>query len=192
MPTETHGPTCIFRANLTPFSPQVSSHEGSPRPSEGFTTIDRDWDEPQASRPPHKDEMGKVDYIFVKYTGQLDGLPLPFTLTRDDRCAAVVAATHEPCDETGEWPSDHGAEAALLTVQMYYKSNPWTMSENDLAEKRRRDANITREKRDVYEKQMAMWKKKKDLQEAKAADKKKLTRGRTLARSATKGGLTVE
>ena len=63
---------------------------------------------PQVSRPPHKQlpdqksGKGKVDYIFARGA----------RLERDAASRRAVLLSHAPCGETGEWPSDHGVEAA--------------------------------------------------------------------------------
>jgi len=84
----------------------------------GYTTLRRDAEagEPTVSRPPHKQQpdqtsgKGMIDYIFVKSaSGTL-------TLERDTASREAIMRSHAPCEETGQWPSDHGIEALTVNV----------------------------------------------------------------------------
>ena len=83
----------------------------------GYTTLPRSSDEPDVSRPPHKQDAantsgkGLVDYIFVANAGAGE-----CALWRDEASRRAMAVSHTACEETGEWPSDHGIEALSLTV----------------------------------------------------------------------------
>jgi hypothetical protein len=82
----------------------------------GFTTLPRSGEELAVSRPPHKLEgaersgKGLIDYIFVSHSG-----PGTLALERDDTSRLAMDMSHAACDETGQWPSDHGIEALTLT-----------------------------------------------------------------------------
>lgn len=68
---------------------------------------------PALSRPPHKQAedqssgKGKVDYIFVRGARGRCCVEL----FRDEASSAAILSSHAACVETGQWPSDHGAEA---------------------------------------------------------------------------------
>ena len=38
-------------------------------------------------------------------------------LFHDEATLAAIKRSHRPCEETGEWPSDHGVEAVALFVR---------------------------------------------------------------------------
>jgi len=79
-----------------------------------YATLHREESLPQLSRPPHKQAedqssgKGKIDYIFVRGRGCVT------ELFRDEASLRAVLLTHQPCEATGEWPSDHGAEALCV------------------------------------------------------------------------------
>jgi len=97
------------------FNEDFGDRAASIRP--GYTTLRRGADELAVSRPPHKQGDGQasgkglVDYIFVKNCGMGT-----CALGRDEASRRALAMSHAACDETGEWPSDHGLEALTLTV----------------------------------------------------------------------------
>jgi endonuclease/exonuclease/phosphatase family metal-dependent hydrolase len=70
------------------------------------------------SRPKHKQAAeqtsgkGKVDYIFAKSCGDTASI----TLRRDEESSRALTDSHQPCAETGKWPSDHGMEAMSIVV----------------------------------------------------------------------------
>jgi len=84
----------------------------------GFEVLSRDVSagEPSVSRPPHKQDTsqksgkGMIDWVFVKGSAGLE---------RDLASREALLAAHAACEETGEWPSDHGLEA--LTVHLATK-----------------------------------------------------------------------
>lgn len=86
----------------------------------GLTTLQRDVDagESSVSRPPHKQQegetsgKGKVDYILVR-----PPLGTHLRLERDEGSRNAIIRSHAPCEQTGEWPSDHGMEALTLHVR---------------------------------------------------------------------------
>lgn len=81
--------------------------------SRGFSTLPRTEGEPLVSRPVHKQGAdqssgkGKIDYIFVCGGNGL---------IRDEVSSAALLASHAPCEETGEWPSDHGMEVLSVVL----------------------------------------------------------------------------
>ena len=90
----------------------------------GYRTLPRGGDEPVVSRPVHKQGAenssgkGKIDYIFVKAPEPSSSLPPDaLTLERDAESRQAILHSHAACQETGEWPSDHGLEALSLTLK---------------------------------------------------------------------------
>jgi len=83
-----------------------------------YETLLREGALPQLSRPPHKQAedqksgKGKVDWIFVR--GRAPRCSV--ALFRDEASHAAVLESHQPCAATGQWPSDHGAEALSVRV----------------------------------------------------------------------------
>jgi hypothetical protein len=83
------------------------------------------------SRPPHKQDpalnssgRGKVDYIFVSPLGcdtrdALDGSGgrVDIKLERSQEALGALLVSHRACEETNEWPSDHGMEALSVHVR---------------------------------------------------------------------------
>lgn len=85
-----------------------------------FVTLDRDASagEPTVSRPAHKQDpdsnssgKGKIDYIFARGCRKTNVF-----VERDDLSREAIRASHMPCEETGEWPSDHGIEALSVVI----------------------------------------------------------------------------
>ena len=83
----------------------------------GFRTLARDTagGEPPVSRPAHKQQpsqnssgKGKVDFILVAGEHAV--------IQRDDKSRAALLTSHCSCEETGEWPSDHGMEALTINL----------------------------------------------------------------------------
>lgn len=70
------------------------------------------------SRPSHKQGAdqksgkGKIDYIFVRGTQPRCSVEV----FRDDASDVAMRESHAPCAPTGEWPSDHGAEALSFRI----------------------------------------------------------------------------
>ncbi|CAJ1376325.1 unnamed protein product [Effrenium voratum] len=99
---------------------QTESGVRCPFPEE-YTTLRRPADLPQVSRPPNKQEAGqssgkgKIDYIWVRDTQ--DKPQLFF----DEASKRAIIESHRNCEETGEWPSDHGCEACSIRLS----PKPW-------------------------------------------------------------------
>ena len=49
-----------------------------------------------------------MDYIFAAGPG--------LSLERDEASMRALVLSHQKCDETGEWPSDHGMEAMTVVL----------------------------------------------------------------------------
>jgi endonuclease/exonuclease/phosphatase family metal-dependent hydrolase len=90
-------------------------------PWPGYSTLDRVFgrSELSVSRPAHKQDprnnrsgRGKVDYIFAKAGGAMTTC----SLERDEASRRALLLSHAACDETGEWPSDHGMEALYVSL----------------------------------------------------------------------------
>ena len=95
-----------------------------PEPLAGFATLDRREPEPLVSRPPHKLDpalnssgRGKVDYIFVA-PHDAPAAHADIKLERSQEALRALWASHAACEETGEWPSDHGMEALAIHVTL--------------------------------------------------------------------------
>lgn len=81
----------------------------------GFEVLNRDASagEPSVSRPSHKQDpsqtsgKGMIDWVFVKGAAELE---------RDSASRDALLLSHAACEETGEWPSDHGMEALNVHV----------------------------------------------------------------------------
>lgn len=88
-------------------------------PCLGYSTLLRGSGEPTFSRPPHKQAedqssgKGKVDWIFV-WGKESCGV----RLSRDAQSREAILASHGICEATGQWPSDHGAEALMVSVNV--------------------------------------------------------------------------
>lgn len=93
----------------------------------GYRTLPRGADEPSVSRPLHKQGSGqssgkgKIDYIFVSVGADVGGpdsgcMPT-LSIERDASSREAILCSHAPCEETGEWPSDHGMEALTVTIR---------------------------------------------------------------------------
>eukprot|EP01065_Artemidia_motanka_P010227 TRINITY_DN15397_c0_g1_i1.p1 TRINITY_DN15397_c0_g1~~TRINITY_DN15397_c0_g1_i1.p1 ORF type:complete len:320 (+),score=96.93 TRINITY_DN15397_c0_g1_i1:115-960(+) len=87
--------------------------QGSRVAASGFVTLCRAADEPEFSRPPHKQDAeqtsgkGKVDWIWVKSRNRVE-------LSREGDVKRALTDSHQNCPETGHWPSDHGLESVTL------------------------------------------------------------------------------
>eukprot|EP00928_Gymnodinium_smaydae_P021104 TRINITY_DN18210_c0_g1_i1.p1 TRINITY_DN18210_c0_g1~~TRINITY_DN18210_c0_g1_i1.p1 ORF type:complete len:329 (-),score=16.07 TRINITY_DN18210_c0_g1_i1:287-1273(-) len=85
----------------------------------GYTTLCREINLPQLSRPPNKQAedqssgKGKIDWIFVR--GRKPDFDVE--LFRDLASQKAILDSHSPCDATGEWPSDHGCEALSVLIR---------------------------------------------------------------------------
>ena len=68
-------------------------------------------------RPPHtlaqdqKSGKGKVDYVLVRPPKSGSVL-----FERDEGSKKAMVLAHGPCEETGQWPSDHDIEALSVTL----------------------------------------------------------------------------
>eukprot|EP01045_Picozoa_sp_COSAG04_P014300 COSAG04_NODE_1062_length_8500_cov_11.838353_3_plen_166_part_00 len=107
--------TCIICGDMNEdFGSVASGAKGS-----DFVSLDRDAaaGESLVSRPPHKmtsdqsSGKGKIDYVLVRPPKVAAVL-----FERDEASRRAIALAHGPCDETGQWPSDHDIEAVSLTV----------------------------------------------------------------------------
>jgi endonuclease/exonuclease/phosphatase family metal-dependent hydrolase len=97
------------------FAPKEDGHVRVPFPETragSYRTMRREVGLPRLSRPPHKQQedqksgKGKVDWIFVR--------GLEADLFRDRASRAAILESHASTDATGNWPSDHGAEALSI------------------------------------------------------------------------------
>lgn len=83
-----------------------------------YITMQREAGLPPLSRPPHKQAedqksgKGKIDWIFVRGRAQQCSVQL----FRDEASHRAIIDSHAPCLATGQWPSDHGAEAFSVRV----------------------------------------------------------------------------
>jgi len=98
------------------FHTQDRRHVLCPLPASAlgcYETLLREKNLPELSRPPNKQAAdqssgkGKVDFIFVRGTAGRCSVEL----FRDPASRLAVLSSHAACAATGEWPSDHGAEA---------------------------------------------------------------------------------
>ena len=99
------------------------NEEFAASPVASFATLPRGAAEPVVSRPAHKQDprlnrsgRGKVDYVFARAVGGAAGGAPKLRLERDDASLRALLASHAPCAETGEWPSDHGMEVLSVSV----------------------------------------------------------------------------
>jgi len=84
-----------------------------------YTTLLREPELPALSRPPHKQGKdqtsgkGKVDWIFVRGNTRSRS---SVELFRDPASRLAILSSHAPCEPTGQWPTDHGAEALSIRL----------------------------------------------------------------------------